>query len=71
MIMHTINAVKPYDGERLLLRFDHDYRPELTSLVDLSVMLAQGGVFSAVARPCRVFRGQDTFAWAHAGMACR
>jgi hypothetical protein len=53
MTMHTINAIKSFGGReaRLLLRFDDDDRPELTSAVDLSAMLAQGGVFTPLRDP--------------------
>lgn len=53
MTMHTINAIKPVGGgeARIMLRFDDDDRPELTSVVDLSAMLAQGGVFTPLREP--------------------
>jgi Protein of unknown function (DUF2442) len=54
MKLHTITGVKPYgDAGRLLLRFDDDDRAELTNLVDLSSMLAQGGVFEPLRDPSR------------------
>jgi hypothetical protein len=54
MKLHTITGVKPYDDAgRLLLRFDDDDRRELTSLVDLSSMLAQGGAFEQLRDPRR------------------
>jgi hypothetical protein len=51
--LHTITGVKMYDAGRLLLRFDDDDRAELTDLVDLSAMLAQGGVFEPLRDPNR------------------
>ena len=41
MKLHVITAVKPLPNGRLLLDFDDD-----TAIVDLSAMLAQGGVFA-------------------------
>jgi hypothetical protein len=53
MKLHTINDMKtfgPGDG-RLYLRFDDDNRPEFHDVVDLSPMLAQGGVFEPLRDP--------------------
>lgn len=53
MRLRTITGVKPFGAgsARLLLRFDDDDRPELTDTVDLSHMLAQGGVFEPLRDP--------------------
>jgi hypothetical protein len=55
MELHTINDLKPFgngDG-RLYLRFDDDDRAEFHDVVDLSAMLAQGGVFEPLRDPAR------------------
>jgi hypothetical protein len=60
MTMHTINELKlfgPGDG-RLLLRFDDDDRLEFHDVVDLSGMLAQGGVFTPLRDPAVFARVQ-------------
>jgi Protein of unknown function (DUF2442) len=53
MIQHKITGLKLFsDGEpRLLLAFDEENPHEMTSLVDLSLMLRQGGVFSPLKDP--------------------
>jgi hypothetical protein len=52
MQLHTITDIKLYGpgDARLLLRFD-DKGPELNAIVDLSSMLAQGGVFQPLRDP--------------------
>jgi hypothetical protein len=70
MKLHTITGVKPYDDAgRLLLRFDDDDRAELTTLVDLSSMLAQGGVFEPLRDPSR-FMAVEIGPRLHASVAC-
>lgn len=51
--LHTIKELKLFgarDG-RLYLRFDDDDRPQFHDVVDLSPMLAQGGVFAPLRDP--------------------
>jgi hypothetical protein len=52
MRLHTITDIKLYGAgdARILLRFD-DRGPELNAMVDLSPMLAQGGVFERLRDP--------------------
>jgi len=60
MTMHKINELKlsgPGDG-RLYLRFDEDEWPEFHDMVDLSAMLAQGGVFAPLRDPAVFARVQ-------------
>jgi hypothetical protein len=51
--LHTINDIKLFGGgdARMLLNFDHDDRSELRHQVDLSPLLAQGGVFEPLRDP--------------------
>jgi hypothetical protein len=53
MKLHTITDLKPFGSEdwRLYLRFDDDDRPEFHDVVDLSSMVAQGGVFEPLRDP--------------------
>jgi len=50
MKLHTIKELKPYGPRdwRILLRFDDDDRPSFHDEVDLSSMMASGGVFDQV-----------------------
>jgi|SRR6516162_1153079 hypothetical protein len=55
MKLHTIKELKLFgsgDG-RIYLSFDDDDRPEFHDVVDLSGMLAQGGVFEKLRDPAR------------------
>jgi hypothetical protein len=68
--LHTINAIKLFGrgDARLLLNFDDDDRSWLTHSVDLSPMLAQGGIFEPLRDPAifeRVQIGQHgrTLVW--------
>jgi hypothetical protein len=54
--LHTITWVKPVSGGRLNLSFNDD--PTKIELVDLSAMLAQGGVFEPLRDPA-VFAGVE------------
>jgi hypothetical protein len=60
MKLHTITELKPFGtGDwRLYLRFDDDDRPEFHDVVDLSSMLAQGGVFEPLRDP-KIFRSVE------------
>jgi hypothetical protein len=49
MKLHTINWVKPLDASRLQVFFDDGSGP----VIDLSPMLAQGGVFRSLRDPAR------------------
>src|SRR5215472_11984832 len=51
MKLHTITGAKIDTGGRVLLRFDDDNRPEPSDVVDLSPMLAQGGLFEPLRDP--------------------
>src|SRR5262249_15380366 len=53
MKLNTITDLKPSGSGvwRLYLRFDDDDRPESHDVVDLSSMLAQGGVFEPLRDP--------------------
>ena len=67
MKLHTITWVKPYDNVRLALGFDDDAQ----ALVDISSMLAQGGVFEPLRDPAQfnaveVGRRRRTLVW-HVG----
>jgi hypothetical protein len=59
---HTIKEVKFFGGgdARLFVSFDDDDRPEFHDMVDLSPIIAQGGIFERLQDP-------NIFQWAKIG----